>query len=1093
MRCFFAEVENWNFETGAVETLRLTDGAGAWKGDDFYEPALQLPDEPIYGRFLFGDGTTAGRSRVEIGSIFILNTDGRFDYLKDRGFDGRQFRLYEGDEDDDPENWTLVLAATQEQALVRFVVEAGASDSKIELRLQDPLAQLDKPLQARKYAGTNSGSVGVEGTAQDIKGLPLPVNVGDSRNVPAHPVNANNRIYRVADGAVNGIPAVYDNAVALIDEGDVDTLPLLQAASITSGRFKTCRAAGLFRLGAEPAGRVTADVYGLTSPLSAGNAIAFSGDGQSAYQNLPNGYAGLGFASNFILSMWVRPDALGVGTTRLFYLGGTTLPPGSAFSSPLYVTLSMGSTGGLSLSLLRNSIQLVQVPGSVALEEGAWNHILISRYSGDDPPILQMFVNDTLAGDDNTSTTSLPFDVPLQMTLGRHWTDFSGDPGYLQGALAEVYFIVPSHTEGIGWDMTVEANRRKFITADGYPADLGDDGALAVGYTPQVYLRGGPIEFPANRGTSGLFSLEGSPSFADTTPYEPPPEGGGDVTTSEAVRTLARYRAGLPDSLINAEDFDAAALARPGVVGFWTDQEIDVGPAIDMVAQSAHLGVWFDRLGVFRCGVFSPPSGAPVFDLVWDPEDGAEIDNVLSIEQLPVRDQGNGLPAASVVVEYGRNYTVQDGDAVAGSVDISRRKWLELEYRPASAGPDLEVKAGHPNAPEMQFTTLLVDADDAQQLADELLALYSRRRQRYMVRTPMTAESLAVDLFDVVRLRMNRFGLDGGLLFRVIGIRANYRRRLLEWDIWGGEYGPIGPVLLGNRTTVFPPRIVQQQFLGVPFLGSRAALLPPRIGSDAHLLATTIGNRATIHPPRITYPQALAVPSLGRRTTVAVPDVIPEQILAAPFLGRRTALLAPAVVPEQFLSVPSLGNRVTMRAPRLNLRLTATFLGNRVTVHPPRASYPQTLGVPSLGKRVALGSPVIQAGVIFLGAPFLGKRTTLHPPAALKQQFITVPSLGNRVTISVPSVIPEQFVAPPYLGKRITFNPPVLVPDQLLSVESLGRRVTIYPPRLRLYIGVPSLGNRVTIGAPTVALGNVRTTVDGSTRTTTDGSVRTLA
>ena len=80
--------------------------------------------------------------------------------------------------------------------------------------------------------------------------------------------------------------------------------------------------------------------------------------------------------------------------------------------------------------------------------------------------------------------------------------------------LAEVYLNF-----GTFMDLSVEANRRKFITAGLKPADLGADGSTPTGSPPIVYLRGGAADFPTNRGSGGGFTVtSGTVSDCSTSP-----------------------------------------------------------------------------------------------------------------------------------------------------------------------------------------------------------------------------------------------------------------------------------------------------------------------------------------------------------------------------------------------------------------------------------------------------------------------------------------------------------------------------------------------------------------------------------------------
>jgi len=67
------------------------------------------------------------------------------------------------------------------------------------------------------------------------------------------------------------------------------------------------------------------------------------------------------------------------------------------------------------------------------------------------------------------------------------------------GAMADLYFT----TEFL--DLSVEANRRKFIDTDGNPVYLGDTGELPTGTAALVYLRGNLSNQGSNSGTGGDF------------------------------------------------------------------------------------------------------------------------------------------------------------------------------------------------------------------------------------------------------------------------------------------------------------------------------------------------------------------------------------------------------------------------------------------------------------------------------------------------------------------------------------------------------------------------------------------------------------
>ncbi len=72
-------------------------------------------------------------------------------------------------------------------------------------------------------------------------------------------------------------------------------------------------------------------------------------------------------------------------------------------------------------------------------------------------------------------------------------------------------------------DLTVEANRRKFITAAGKPANLGSDGSTPTGIAPTIYLHKAPGDDPVTfandkSGNGNNFTIFGTLTNATSAP-----------------------------------------------------------------------------------------------------------------------------------------------------------------------------------------------------------------------------------------------------------------------------------------------------------------------------------------------------------------------------------------------------------------------------------------------------------------------------------------------------------------------------------------------------------------------------------------------
>ena len=256
-------------------TLRVSNGpfGGFVTGPNDSPADTEYPTgliEPGYvSRHLFAEGRTLGQSEVGYGDIVIANASGMFDAWLGYGFDGRSVVL--------KRLGNPRMAFSGAQTLMRATMtRLDTTDAyrTLRLRLYDRRLELDKPLQQNRYAGTTlSAGATAEGTA-DMKGRAKPIVYGKAENVPAVPVNPYNLIYQVNDGAVSSI-VVYDGGAALSNGGDFASLSALVGATVLAGRYATCLALGLFRLGGTPAKVVTADVVeGSTLALRNAGAIA---------------------------------------------------------------------------------------------------------------------------------------------------------------------------------------------------------------------------------------------------------------------------------------------------------------------------------------------------------------------------------------------------------------------------------------------------------------------------------------------------------------------------------------------------------------------------------------------------------------------------------------------------------------------------------------------------------------------------------------------------------------------------------------------------------------------------------------------------
>lgn len=235
-----------------VSTCGYNTGPGDDPADTHYAEVVQDPG--YFQRHLFGPGRTMGSSEVAYGEVLLANVDGQLDGWLDYGFDGRPVTIRRiASRRSSLASAAVILRGTVER------LDSGNAWMGLRLRLYDRRLVLDRPLQTSRYAGTTLSTGPTADGNEDLKDQPKPLCFGRCFNVPGISVNPFDLIYQVHDGAIAAI-SVFDGGVPLTPAGDHANLAALQAASLLPGRYATCLALGLFRLGATPEYKVTADV-----------------------------------------------------------------------------------------------------------------------------------------------------------------------------------------------------------------------------------------------------------------------------------------------------------------------------------------------------------------------------------------------------------------------------------------------------------------------------------------------------------------------------------------------------------------------------------------------------------------------------------------------------------------------------------------------------------------------------------------------------------------------------------------------------------------------------------------------------------------
>lgn len=220
----------------------------------FYHPRIIQPAN--FRRDLFTDGRTFGASRASYGIVAVANPDGIYDALLSYGY-GFAGLLRLGDDRDDIANFVTVQSGYVEQPVHSF--------AQIDFRFKDRQVELDLPYQSTKYAGTNSGATGQEGTADDLKGKPKPRTIGKVFNVTPVAANTSQYIFQVHDGAVNDIPQAYNAGASLTKGADYTNLADMTTNAPAGGGYRVLKSAGMYRVGTAPTNPTCNVVQGATA------------------------------------------------------------------------------------------------------------------------------------------------------------------------------------------------------------------------------------------------------------------------------------------------------------------------------------------------------------------------------------------------------------------------------------------------------------------------------------------------------------------------------------------------------------------------------------------------------------------------------------------------------------------------------------------------------------------------------------------------------------------------------------------------------------------------------------------------------------
>ena len=200
-----------------------------------------------------------------------------------------------------------------------------------------------------------------------------------------------------------------------------------------------------------------------------------------------------------IVSAWVKSN-VDTGTHVWFGTHGST------------VVLFRDAAGHYNY-ILRNDAGDIAEGGSTTTFSAAsgWHHILMAWDTAANP-VIQLYIDDTL---ESTAKKRAAASQLVDYTRTQHQLGAVSGTQRWNGCMGQVYI---NFAETM--DLTVTANRRKFISATGKPVDLGIDGSVPTGTRPIVFFKDPVASIETNSGSGGTFSGGGSFTACSSSPSD---------------------------------------------------------------------------------------------------------------------------------------------------------------------------------------------------------------------------------------------------------------------------------------------------------------------------------------------------------------------------------------------------------------------------------------------------------------------------------------------------------------------------------------------------------------------------------------------
>ena len=271
--------------------------------------------------------------------------------------------------------------------------------------------------------------------------------------------------------------------------------------------------------------------------------------------------------------------------------------------------------------------------------------------------------------------------------------------------------------------------------------------------------------------SGGYLRLGSSPDGAVTVDAKGHNSGGYISKTGQIVSHILRNKLGLYSLLetqIDQGSFNRLDQSLPYDVGIYISDKITAQAIFNSMLTPLCAYWTFTSEGLMSVGFGEEPSD-PIIEI----NENDIIDGELQCSNVYT-------PAWRINVGYARNWTSQNEIATGASDEY--RDFAQEEFRQIILETSA-IKTVSASSVEKSFNTLILNQADALDLSSKIKTLFGARRKLYTVSIKSIYSTLEIG--DTITIKVNRFNLDNGQDFLVVGIGRDVETNTIELELWG--------------------------------------------------------------------------------------------------------------------------------------------------------------------------------------------------------------------------------------------------------------------------------------------------------------------